>query len=355
MRETRQQSMYDRRVVAPDDDDDAEALDDRPSGADREARRAAAKRRQADDRRRAIAIAAALVAAVSFTAGAATGDVDTAAKPQSTAEIEAESEPLELPGGGTRILPDNRVVGFYGAPQDDALGALGIGTPDEAAAKLAAQAKPYAEDERPVLPAFELLATVAAASPGEDGEYILRQPHRVIGRYLEAARRAGAILILDIQPGRADFEGEVRRLQRWLREPDVSLALDPEWHVGPAEVPGQVIGSVDASVVNDIAVGLQRTIERHSLPQKVLLVHQFTSDMIAGRETLEAPPDVALTLNVDGFGSKAAKVSKYDDLGARRESGFYNGFKLFYSEDVGLMSPEDVFKLRPQPDIVVYE
>ena len=42
----------------------------------------------------------------------------------------------QLPGGGRRIFPDYRVVAFYGAPQDDALGALGIGTPDEAAAAL---------------------------------------------------------------------------------------------------------------------------------------------------------------------------------------------------------------------------
>ena len=34
------------------------------------------------------------------------------------------------------ILPDFRVVAFYGAPQDTQLGALGIGTPGQAARKL---------------------------------------------------------------------------------------------------------------------------------------------------------------------------------------------------------------------------
>ena len=47
-----------------------------------------------------------------------------------------------------------------------------------------------------------------------------------------------AILILDVQPGYADFMTEVRRLEPWLREPDVGLALDPEWHVSPPDVPG---------------------------------------------------------------------------------------------------------------------
>jgi hypothetical protein len=40
----------------------------------------------------------------------------------------------------------------------------------------------------------------------------------------------------------------------------------------------------------------------------------------------------------------------------RRRSGDpYNGFKLFFEEDTGLMSPRDVFGLRPPPDVVVYE
>jgi len=35
--------------------------------------------------------------------------------------------------------------------------------------------------------------------------------------------------------------------------------------------------------------------------------------------------------------------------------GPYNGFKLFFREDTGLMSPRDVLALRPAPDVVVYE
>ena len=45
--------------------------------------------------------------------------------------------------------------------------------------------------------------------------------------------------ILDVQPGRSDFMTEARRLEPWLRQPDVSLALDPEWNMGPRGVPGR--------------------------------------------------------------------------------------------------------------------
>ena len=164
--------------------------------------------------------------------------------PRTAARQAAADKPVELPRGGRRLLPDRRIVAYYGAPQDDELGALGIGSPASAARKLERQARPYAEPERPVLPAMELIAVTAAAHPGEGERYNTRQDAAVIDRYLRAARKAKALLVLDIQPGRSDFYTEARRLERWLAEPDVGLALDPEWRMGPGQIPGQVIGSV---------------------------------------------------------------------------------------------------------------
>ena len=58
---------------------------------------------------------------------------------------EASPEPkrAELPRGGRTILPGYRVVAYYGAPQDDELGILGIGSPRRAARRLERQARPY--------------------------------------------------------------------------------------------------------------------------------------------------------------------------------------------------------------------
>ena len=36
-------------------------------------------------------------------------------------------------------------------------------------------------------------------------------------------------------------------------------------------------------------------------------------------------------------------------------TGFHDGYKLFYREDVGLMRPASVLALTPPPDLVVYE
>ena len=281
--------------------------------------------------------------------GALAGGADAVAELVGAAPSKAA-----LPGGGRRIFPDYRVVAFYGAPQAAALGALGIGTPDEAAARLRRASRGYERESRPVLPAFELISTIAAESPGDDGMHRIHQSDEVIARYLAAARRAKALLVLDIQPGRGDFLSEARRLERWLQEPDVGIALDPEWHVGPDEVPGKVIGSVTADEINAVTAYVSAFVTDHDLPDKLFVVHQFTSSMIVDKERVQQRLGLALTMNVDGFGNQANKISKYDQFTSEL-TRFHNGFKLFYEEDTDLMSPAQVLALRPPPDLVVYE
>ncbi|HEX2103418.1 MAG TPA: hypothetical protein VHF51_07180 [Solirubrobacteraceae bacterium] len=301
-----------------------------------------------------------VVAAVAALAGAAMGAGSDKPEPagggdatERAAAAQAPPRPPELPLGGRTIFPHYRVVAFYGAPQSDELGALGIGSPDAAARRLRRQARPYARKTRPVMLAFELIATVANAHPGADGMYRTRQSAAVVRRYLRAARRAKALLLLDIQPGHADFMDEVRHLDRWLREPDVGIALDPEWHT-PGAQPGTTIGSVNASKVNQVARHVAAIVRERNLPEKLFVVHQFTADMIKGKQHVIRPPGLAVTMNVDGFGNRANKVSKYREF-THDGTPFHHGYKLFYKEDTGLMRPRSVLALRPPPDLVVYE
>jgi hypothetical protein len=219
--------------------------------------------------------------------------------------------------------------------------------------RLAKQAKPYAKQTRPVLLALELLADVANRDPGMDGLYRTRQPASIVRRYLAAARRAKALLVLDIQPGHADFLTETRHLDRWLREPDVGLALDPEWHT-PGAVPGTQIGSVQAEDVNAVARHVAAIVRKYKLPEKLFVVHQFTPNMIAGKERVQQPPGLAVTMNVDGFGDRPNKISKYHEF-THDGTRFHRGYKLFYEEDTNLMTPGSVLALQPRPDFVVYE
>lgn len=305
-------------------------------------------------RRRAAALLVLALAAVGVTgiAVAVSGSGDDAG-PAAGGADEPAATPIELPRGGRSVLPDHRVVAFYGAPQSRELGVLGIGSPASAGRRLLRQARPFDRKTRPVLPAMELIVTVAQADGGRDGKYRLRQTDAVIRRYLRAARKIKALLLLDIQPGRSDFFTETTRLRKWLEQPDVGLALDPEWRVSAGQVPGQVIGRVSSREINATSAWLSQLVAREALPDKLFVVHQFTEDMVDDK-ALKQRRGLDMVLNADGFGGQAVKVSKYKVF-TRRAPQFNQGFKLFYKEDTGLMSPREVLRLGPPPDLVVYE
>ena len=310
-----------------------------------EARRRVYRRRRLVAAGSAGAVVLVLVAGGVLAFGGGDGDEPEASR---------EPKPPALPRGGRTILPDFRVVAYYGAPQDDELGILGIGSPRGTARRLERQAKPYERPGRPVLPAFELIAAIVTSEAGDGGDHSMRQDSSTIRRYLRVARAHRMLLLLDIQPGYAPFLEEAKALEHWLKEPDVGLALDPEWSLEPPLLPAQEIGSTDAATVNEVSRYLAGLVRRYDLPQKLLVVHRFTRDMIRSEHELKRDPGVALVVNVDGFGDQPNKISKYREF-TRDLRRRYNGFKLFYHEDLNLMSPKRVLRLRPEPDLVVYE
>ena len=294
-----------------------------------------------------------VLAAVLVVAALLLGNGEDSGNQEPASSAQEPPAPPELPRGGRSVLPEHRVVAFYGAPQSRELGALGIGTPSGAARRLAREARRYRRDDRAELPALELIAVIANADPGDDGMYRARQSDSVIRRYLRAARKAKALLLLDIQPGRSDFFTETTRLEKWLKEPDVGLALDPEWRVSEGQVPGQVIGSVDAREVNATSAWLAQLVKDRDLPEKLFVIHQFTDDMV-DHTKVKLREGLDMVLNVDGFGGREVKTAKYRSF-AREAEDFHHGFKLFYEEDTGLMTPRQVLRLRPRPELVVYE
>ena len=293
------------------------------------------------------------LAAVLVAGALLLGNGDDSDNQQPASSVQEPAAPAELPRGGHSVLPEHRVVAYYGAPQSRELGALGIGSPRGAARRLARQARRYRRGDRAELPALELITVIANADPGDDGMYRARQSASVIRRYLRAARRSKALLLLDIQPGRSDFFTETTRLEKWLREPDVGLALDPEWRVAEGQVPGQVIGQVSSREVNATSAWLAQLVQAHGLPEKLFVIHQFTDDMV-DHTKLKLREGLDMVLNVDGFGGREIKRAKYRRF-AKQAPDFHHGFKLFYDEDTDLMTPRQVLRLRPRPEIVVYE
>ena len=216
------------------------------------------------------------------------------------------------------------------------LGVLGTGTPDRIARAVKRQAAAYASAGRSAMPALELITTVATSSPGADGLYRARQSAAVVRRYLNAARRAGELLILDLQPGRSDFLTEARSMSRSCESPTSASRWTPSGSSAPGQIPAQQIGATDAATINRTSAYLAAIVAAGRLPQKLLIVHQFTNDVIRHRDQIVPRAGLAITINVDGFGDARTRSR---DTALRSRPGLYHGFKLFYTHDLHLMSP----------------
>jgi hypothetical protein len=110
---------------------------------------------------------------------------------------------------------------------------------------------------------------------------------------------------------------------------------------------------VSSREVNATSAWLDQLAQRHRLPEKLFLIHQFTDDMVDHRK-LKQRDNLATVLNVDGFGGQSIKKAKYRRF-AREAREFHPGFKLFYEEDTNLMTPRQVMGMKPRPDLIVYE
>lgn len=266
--------------------------------------------------------------------------------------------PPELPRGGRTLFPAHRLFGYCGLPGATALGRLGTGDPEQRADEIAKRAHDYADGREP-LPVFELLATVANATSGPGGTYRTRTPSDTIGRFHDLARTHHAMLLLNIQPGRSSVLDEVKALRKWLVHADVGVALDPEWEMGPGEVPGNVYGHTDGGELNDVAHYLSDLVDDHDLPEKPLVFHQVAPSVVGHRGSLRAYPGVVPIMSADGIGSPDLKRATWHQLVRDLPDGLHTGFKLFYDEDARggtrLMSPKDVLALKPQPEYVMYE
>jgi hypothetical protein len=272
--------------------------------------------------------------------------------PAPSAQPVQPARPAELPQGGTKIFPAYRVVAYYGTAGNRTLGVLGEGSPDKMLPKLRAAAKPFAGD-RKVQVAYELIASVAQAGPGADGDYSQLIPLSRIQQYVDHARRHKVLVILDLQPGRGDFLPQARRLERFLVQPHVGLALDPEWRMPKGKVPGKTIGRVSAAEVNRVSGYLSGLVTKHRLPEKLFVLHQFRASMLPDIQQVRKQPGLALVQHVDGFGTRSEKNATWDRL--RRPQQFHLGYKIFYDEDIKRYRPADVLKFKNVPELISYQ
>jgi hypothetical protein len=255
------------------------------------------------------------------------------------------------------ILLNEDILAFYGQPTSRIMGILGrypIGELDARLTKLAAEYRSVSGG-RGVRKAFYIIYGTAWPR-GEIG--ILNETRLM--RYIEYAQKHNILVFLDHQIGRYTPAEAIRRMLPYLRFPNVHLALDPEWRTTR---PMQVIGSVSGEEINQVQKIMEDYIIANNIPgERMLVIHQFKYTMITNREKVRANfSRVRLVHCADGFGPPAIKRSSYA-FNARATNIPIKGFKLFYNfnipgagYDSPLLTPKQVYELKPRPYIIMYQ
>lgn len=264
---------------------------------------------------------------------------------------------VQLPGGGQLVLADRRYVALYGHPGTPSLGLLGEQPLGEAVPRAQKLARDYdAVSDLPVIPTFEIITTVASAGAGADGDYSNEVDPSVLEPWIQEAGEAGIYVLLDLQPGRSDFLSQAQQYESLLAYPNVGLALDPEWRLGPDERHLAQIGSVTAAEVNATSAWLAELTRSRALPQKMLVLHQFTTSMISERETLDTSHDeLAVVIHADGNGGPGAKLATWNKLRENAPTGVTFAWKNFIDEDTPTFTPAETMAIEPTPVLVSYQ
>jgi hypothetical protein len=248
-------------------------------------------------------------------------------------------------------------IALYGTPSDRALGVLGQQDESGTIARVKSLSSQYdALSDRTVSPMLEVIATVAAGGPTDDGDYSSEIAPSRLEPYVDAALAAGVPVILDIQPGRSDFLTQAKEYTSLLEKPGVGLALDPEWRLGPKQKPLVQIGRVGAAEVNRTSAWLADLVRTKGLPPKPFVLHEFRLTMLQQRqEVVVDRPELDTLIHVDGQGSQPDKQATWRAVRAGApEVGW--GWKNFLTKDHPVLTPKQTLQqVHPTPDLITYQ
>ena len=259
------------------------------------------------------------------------------------------------------LLPHNRILAFYGNPLSKKMGALGEYPKDVMLDMLEKEVDKWAKADpsHPEIPALHFIVTVAQGAPGKNGLYRLQMRDSMTNDIYSWAKAKHALMFLDVQAGKSTVEAEVPRLRPFLENPDVMLAIDPEFAMAPSgAVPSSRVGTVDAKDVNWAINFLDQIVREKHLPPKVLIVHRWTRKMVTNAKDIHPTPNVQVVMDMDGWGPPWLKFDSYHDY-VKREPVQFTGFKLFYHNDTkkgnALLTPAEVLRLNPKPLYIQYQ
>jgi hypothetical protein len=281
-----------------------------------------------------------LMAALLWTSGASCQSPSSSQAPEKPVAPKAQS-----------VLTDNTLFTVYGRAFGRApiLGRLGA---YRGFADMDKDIKPWIKgiqkrnDKKGVIPAIHLI--YAMATPCKDSPecliYFDGGGMDLVKTYIEPAAKRGWMVVLDTQLGKSNPVQQVKRIidKGYLKYENVAVALDPEFHVySGKETPGQPIGVVSASHINEAQEMIDEYVRVQKLQnKKVLIVHQFGDSnvddgvpfMIKDKPTLKTFDNVELVIDMDGLGKQAVKVIKYNKITDAKvyPAIKFRGIKVFF-------------------------
>ncbi len=255
------------------------------------------------------------------------------------------------------VLSNNELVVFYGSPRSTQMGVLGTMPPDQMSQALDSETRLVDQlngDSRGAVGAMDIITGMVSSDPGPDGIYVRYLDDATIRAYIAQAAQANQQVILDMQLGRGNVLDEVKKLEPYLLDPRVHVAIDPEYAVGPNGVPIQDAGHISGDDINQAQDYLDGLVKEHHLPPKILVVHQYLPDTIVDGDAVKTLPGVDVIFNFDGIGAVPDKVAHYQSF-AQEPYAHKHGYTVFLRHDPVLSSEQDLLAMSPQPDLLMYQ
>lgn len=268
----------------------------------------------------------------------------------------APPAPTATPARPPSIFATAQVVAFYGSPRSPGLGVLGRFSDQDLVSWLKSESSIYdsLNGDRGVVPALDLIYSMAQSDPTSNGLYVRYLDEATVRHYIQLAHDNDLQIILDLQIGRGEILTEVQKIEPYLADSRVHVAIDPEYAVGPDGAPIATPGHMTGDQINAVQAYLQDLTQRLGLPAKLLVIHQYMDATIVNGGVTQRFPDVDVVLNMDAYGDAAEKVAKYKDF-ATRPYAEYRSYNVFLSYDEPVASEQQIMALDPQPEMIEYQ
>jgi hypothetical protein len=269
-------------------------------------------------------------------------------------------------------LPNNRLILFYGIAYSgiDHNGPASI-HPFTFLPQLQQLGQEYtaADPKHPAKLGLDVVVNVADQCSGPNSSCSHFVSPSQIQSYIDFCQANNLYLFLDLQFGRSSVQGVLTYLMPYLeRYPFVELALDTEFHFYPYMTGGPPfeLGNVTAQDVNWAVDQLAQIPMKYHVPEKVLMIHEWTPGVLIDKAAIKTNKLVSIVLHSDGFGYADNKIGDYHQF-VQVEKIQYGGFKLFFNyDDCPSTTPgcsfdnpqwtaQQVMSLSPAPLVISYE